>query len=537
MKLALASLFTLGLLFAFLLAIIWGVFYSIGIIEFWILITFTGIIFFFWWLLSPRLSDIIFQWLYKLQWVGLEGLKEKDAEVARFVREVCYKNKIKVPKIGFINDDNPQAFCYGSGAFNARIVFTQGIFTYLNTEERKAVLGHEIGHIVHRDFVIMTLAAFIVSLLYHISQAFLRDEDRKERARIIGAFAYAFYWVGTYILLFLSRIREYYADEFSARTMGESDPLVNALIKIAYGIIANPDEKRQVELMQGTRTLGIIDYKAARGIGLSYFFSMKMKSLEPLHKTFLYDLKNPWAFVYELNSSHPLTAKRIKRLEKIYDVTVFDLNSIESYPIDKKKLYANFFTDVFFHYLPIIFTFVFLATVATLTILGQATLRLSVITFFIGLGLSLIIRTLYRYPNKPPKKATILELMEDVYASPIKGRPVVLEGNIVGRGVPGLILSEDMLLQDETGLIYLNYEGLIPLLSNLMFAFLKLEKLLDRRVEACGWFIRGLNARLELNKVVVEGEEIKSWVRAWNVMLGIVIILIGVFIFLLFLLL
>jgi hypothetical protein len=70
--------------------------------------------------------------------------------------------------------------------------------------------------------------------------------------------------------------------------------------------------------------------------------------------------------------------------------------------------------------------------------------------------------------------------MGDVYASPIRGTRVELNGVIVGRGIPGLIFSEDMMFQDETGLIYLNYEGLIPFLSNLVFAILKLEKLIGK---------------------------------------------------------
>jgi Zn-dependent protease with chaperone function len=538
MKLALASIFTLGILFAFLLAIIAGVLYALRIIEIWFLIIFTAVIFFLQWLLSPYISDIIFQWLYKLKWIGIEGLEKKDKKVADFIKETCRKNKIKIPKIGFIDDDNPQSFCYGSAAFNARLIFTEGIFTYLDTEERKAVFGHELGHIVHRDFIIMTLAAFLVALLYHVSQVLLRAKEDRERgkAAIIGVVAYIFYLIGTYVLLFLSRIREYFADEFSVKATNNSDALASALIKIAYGIIARPDEKRQVELMQGTRTLGIMDFKAAKGIGLTYLACLKLKSWEPIQKTFLFDLKNPWAFIYELNSSHPLVAKRIRRIEKIKDVKAFDFDKIEKYPIDRKRLYTTFFKDIFFEFLPLFF-FVLFSAFSVLLFLKLITLPLTLIhlfsIFFIGLGLSIVAKTLYRYSVALPKKSNILELMGDVYASPIRGTLVELDGKIVGRGIPGLILSEDMMFQDKTGLIYLNYEGLIPFFSNLVFAIFKLEKLVGKSCKVFGWFIRGLSPRIELKTILTEGKEIKSWVRFLGIIVGVAIVLIGVFIFLL----
>jgi len=540
MRLILASIFTLGILFVFLLAIIAGILYVLGIIEIWFLIIFTAIIFFLQWLLSPYISDLIFKSFYKLKWISIEDLGIEDKEVANFIKETCRKNKIRIPKIGFINDDNPQAFCYGSAAFNARLVFTKGIFTYLDTEERKAVFGHELGHIVHRDFIIMSLASFIVVLLYYISQILLRATASGGRDKgkgvliIIGIVAFIFYLIGTYLLLFLSRTREYYADEFSVKATNNSDALASALIKVAYGIIARPEEKKQIEIMRATRTLGIMDFQAAKGIGLIYLTSLKLKSWEPIQKTFLFDLKNPWAFICELNSTHPLVAKRIRRIEKIKDVKAFDFNEIEKYPIDMKRLYTNFFKDIFFEFLPLFFIISFIAfSIILISMLATSLLVLIQLfgIFFIGLGLSIIAKTLYRYPATLPKKSNILELMGDVYASPIRGTRVELNGVIVGRGIPGLIFSEDMMFQDETGLIYLNYEGLIPFLSNLVFAILKLEKLIGKSCKVYGWFIRGLSPRIELEKIIVEGKEIKSRVKLLGIILGVIISLIGFFIF------
>ncbi|MDI6591843.1 MAG: M48 family metalloprotease [Patescibacteria group bacterium] len=532
MSLFLASIFVLGILFIFFLAIVLAILYALGVINIWLLLIGTTLLYFFYWLAAPYFSDIIFRWLYRLRWVGIEEIRRRDVEVAQFIENTCQKNKIKVPKIGFISDDNPQAFVYGSAAFNARIVFTNGIFTYLDTNERKAVFGHEIAHIVNRDFIIMTLAAYLVAMLYHLYRLALRLRPRGEGRRgrgaslilIIALTSYVFYLIGTYLLLFLSRLREYYADEKSAKWFS-ADALSRALVKVAYGIIAKPEEKKESEIMEATRTLGIMDFKAARGLGLSYVTCIQLKSWEPIQRTFLFDLYNPWAFLYELNSSHPLTAKRIRRLSQIGKVHAFNFDEINRYPVDRQKIYAHFLRDAFFVFLPLL-----AMAGSALLYLIQTGINWGILgALLIGFGLGTIGQILYRYPSETSEETDTLRLMEDVYASPIRGKKRLLNGKIVGRGIPGYIFSKDLMFQDKTGLIYLRYEGIFPFLSNLIFALFKVGKLVGKEGRADGWFFRGLAPRLELNFIKIEGREFQSWIKLWAIAAGIFLALIGLF--------
>lgn len=528
MKLFFASLFVLGILFVFFLSIVLAVLYTLEMINLWVLFGGTALLYFLYWLGAPYISDLIFRLLYRLRWVGIKEIRRRDPEVAQFIETVCQNNKIKVPKIGFIPDDNPQAFVYGSAAFNARMVFTNGIFTYLDTDERKAVFGHEIGHIVNRDFIIMTLAAFLVAVLYHAYRVLIRvRSDRKGRAPFlaIALVSLFFYIIGTYLLLYLSRLREYFADERSAKWFS-ADALSRALVKVAYGIIAKPEEKGQSDLMGGTRTLGIMDFKVAEGLGLGYITGMQLKSWEPIQRTFLFDLHNPWAFLYELKSSHPLTAKRIRRLSRIGEVRAFNFDEINRYPIDKRKVYTHFGRDAFFVSLPLLAVAV--SVFLHITFAGINWLNILSIGL-IGLGLGIIAQVFYRYPAEISKETTTLELMEDIYASPIRGKKRLLDGKIVGRGIPGLIFSKDMMFQDKTGLIYLRYEGFIPLLSNLIFALFKVGKLIGREGKIDGWFFRALAPRLELNFVKIGEKKFQSWVKFWGVGAGVFLVIIGIF--------
>src|SRR5262245_50992218 len=118
------------------------------------------------WLLSPLLMDLVQRWVYKSRVVPFEELQQNKPALAAFVARVCEKHGIRVPTLRMIDDMNPTAFCYGSTANRSRLVVSRGLFHYLDDRETSAVYGHELGHIVNRDFIVMTIAATLVQILY-----------------------------------------------------------------------------------------------------------------------------------------------------------------------------------------------------------------------------------------------------------------------------------------------------------------------------------------------------------------------------------
>ncbi|MBU0708086.1 M48 family metalloprotease [Patescibacteria group bacterium] len=534
MRLAFASLITISLLSGFLFTIVLTAAYVADYVDWILLLVLTVIINVVLWRVGPWLSDFSFKWFYRVQWIGLDGLAVQSSVVAGHIKEVCKKYGMKAPKIGLIPDDNPTAFCYGSGRFNARLVYSQGLFKYLSDEEAKAVISHELGHIVHRDFIVMTIAATILQLLYELYYIFAlrrsggssRSEKKGNVLVAVGIVSYVFYVIGTYILLYLSRVREYYADEFAAAETQDPNALSRALVKVAYGIIAEKDSDREARLMQSTRTMGLVDFKSARQLGLSYANSQRFGG--SFKDIFLFDLKNPWARILELSSTHPLTAKRIDRLERLAKgyghEPEYGIVSLEGVTVDSARLWRNFMVDMFFMYLPKLALALALLNVILLFVFETSFL----LGFWVMLaGVGMLLQTFYKYPSGTPERATVLDAMSNVYASPVRGRPVVFDGKVVGRGVPGLVFSEDLMMQDSTGLIYLNYESLLPFLGNLFFAWGKAEKLVGERISAQGWFVRGLSSRLELARIT-DGEVIKSHVYTWNIVSGVLITLLGV---------
>ncbi len=527
--LGLASTITLSVIFGFIFVIVFLAANLTGYADMSFVIAATIFVNFLSWLISPFFMDLMFRWLYKTKRLNIEELEQKSKPLSDFIKRLCEKYRIKIPKLRLIEDDNPTAFAFGSGAFNARLCFSEGLFTYLDQDEIEAVIGHELGHIRRRDFIIMTIAATGVQILYEFSQLLMGGRSKREggggrdRGALawIGLLAYAFYFLGLYLLLFLSRSREYGADEFSAHETENPDGLARALVKIAYGIVAKPDDPRQQRLLNATRPLGPFDSQAAKNLGTA--FQSTGQNWGAIAQVIAYDLISPWAKILQFQSTHPLTGKRILKLnemsQKLGKKISIDTSPISSIPVDRKRLYRGFAIGVFIHFLPWILPLIVLVTA------GVYKNPLLFIWIPASLGVAYLLRLFYKYPETQPTKSTTFDMLSDLYASPVRGHVYQLEGTVIGRGTAGAKLSEDMMLQDSKGLIYLNYESAFSFLGNLMFALGKVKKLIGQKVEAVGWFFRDVGHHLDLKQMTAEGRLIKSHPKLWGVIFSLILIL------------
>jgi Zn-dependent protease with chaperone function len=222
-------------------------------------------------LLQFLLGPTIIQWIYKIEW---RDVKDFDPQMAQFVERVTTERNIPQPRFGVIQDGNPNAFTFGHYPGNARLVITSGLLDLLDPDERNAVVAHELGHIAHWDFAVMTMAAAVPLILYvlYITMRRLgRKRDRGGYAALIGLLSFIAYIVSQYIVLLLSRVREYYADQFAGEMTGKPDTLSSALVKIAYGLARAPKEegKKDDARMVGARALGIFDPNVAQALALA----------------------------------------------------------------------------------------------------------------------------------------------------------------------------------------------------------------------------------------------------------------------------
>lgn len=486
--------------------------------------------------LSPWLMDLTQNFLYNTRWVTLAEIESKSPETAKVIQKVCEQKKLKQPRLGIIDDQNPTAFTYGSFPNSARVVVSEGLFTYLDEDEIATVYAHELGHIVHWDFAVMTLASTLVQITYLIYTTAQRlgrsgGDKAKDAAGAVAAVAYLFYIAGTYLLLYLSRTREYFADHFAAETTGNPNALSRALVKIAYGILEEGQRATEPSrLLEGTRALGIYDAKAATSTGTAYRISSQP---EKIGRVFLWDMFNPWAWWMELNSTHPLTGKRVRALstyaEQLGLDTEFDMGRIvgEGRNLSKRKLYGNFVLDLLLYSAEMLGLAVGFAIGVSLY---AANPMMMVGCPLIGLGAGILLKALVMFPKYEEAEITdVLTLMSDPYASPLRGQPAKLQGELIGRGDAGYAFGSDLKLQDRTGMIYLRYASRFGPIGNFLFGMKRVKSLIDMDVNALGWFRRGVAPWMDLIQLESDsGTTVNSYHRFWSLVMGFGAIALGI---------
>jgi len=257
---------------------------------------------------------------------------------------------------------------------------------------------------------------------------------------------------------------------------------------------------------------------------------------ETVAKAAQWDLSNPWGGFLELQSTHPLPAKRILSLNKLQE----ESGVAPEFPgIGKVKfpesLWDEFFIDLFLSYIaPLLF---FL-----LPILGGVIVGLSGFDPIVGIGLGLLLFALiwkWRRHDKYPKirdddpRVTVVHCLTDLTknsyyeASPLRGKKAVFEGTVVGRGTPGFYLSEDLVIQDESGIITLDYSPILGFMS-FFFALFRAPGLQGRRVKAYGWYHRVPAPILSVWKIVTEdGKTFKNRWSGANWLFMWIVIVIG----------
>ena len=203
--------------------------------------------------LQYLIGPSIVGWTMRIKWVS----EKEEPELHRMVTELAHGAGIPKPKVGISKLNIPNAFAFGRTQGDGRVCVTQGIVRLLSRDELKAVLGHEISHIKHRDMAIITLLSAIPLILYWIAFSFMfrgmfgggGRQGGGSYAALIGIGALIMYFITNLLVLYGSRIREYYADQGSVRLGSKPHDMATALYKLVYGNARhkNSEELKRIE--------------------------------------------------------------------------------------------------------------------------------------------------------------------------------------------------------------------------------------------------------------------------------------------------
>jgi heat shock protein HtpX len=175
------------------------------------------------------------------------------------IERLCIQADLPKPRIAVAQSHVPNAFAMGRSQKSATVCATTAIIETLEPHELEGVIAHELTHVKNRDVMIMTIASFFASVAAMITQFGLffgggfggGDDDDSGPAIIVVLLAsFVVYIVSYFLMLALSRYREFGADRGAALITGRPSALASALLKLNGAMQRVPDQDlRQAERM------------------------------------------------------------------------------------------------------------------------------------------------------------------------------------------------------------------------------------------------------------------------------------------------
>jgi Zn-dependent protease with chaperone function len=480
-------------------------------------------------LLSTWLIDQIQEQFYQTRWGTFNEIQRYSPETGDFLLRFCREKRIKLPRLGIIEDGRPIAFTYGINANEARLVVSRGLLESLTEDEIAVIYTHELGHILNRDFRVMTLVSGWGQCFYFL---YLGCEKLAQKSKtwhtiafILALPCYGLFQLNNLLNTYLSRTREYYADHFAITHTGNPNALVRALVKIPLIRIQQELNATQAApFLVGMQNFSVCFPKTSMG-------SEKTSQLNPqnLGKLLLWDLLNPWSFFLELISSHPLIGKRIQVLthyaEQMDLRTELNMTQMQqdASNINRNILYLSFFLELG------LVSFPLLGFIAGLIFFFNpqfmALHLLNPIFFGIGLGLlcQVAIATLF---SGKPIDTDLQSLCYSPYASPFWSRLVQWQGQLQAVSYSTL-WGKPLYFHDDKAIIPVRHNLFGKVWQKLFKHHSSGVLMLESLMEIQGGFRRRLSSYLELKSMANDEISITSYPQLWKLIVAIAIILLG----------
>lgn len=226
--------------------------------------------------ISPLFLDIIgfgiplfIVWFFISLWwnksivfkmTGAKEISRTDSpELYNLVENLCISRGLTMPNIAIIESKGMNAFATGWKKNKSWIVVTRGLLDTLTKNETRAVLAHELTHIINRDVRLMTLIAVflgVISMLgyYTFRMSFFGRSDNNENKNGIIAIIGLAIWLLSLLILPLiqfavSRKREFLADAGAVELTHDAQSMISALQKISGHSLVDTLDKNNIRAM------------------------------------------------------------------------------------------------------------------------------------------------------------------------------------------------------------------------------------------------------------------------------------------------
>ena len=192
--------------------------------------------------ISLLLSRLMAKWIMGVQIIPETTADPALRDLVASVHDLARQAGLPNPEVGIYESADINAFATGPSKSRALVAVSSGLLQRLNPRERDAVLGHEITHIANGDMITMTLVQGVINafvlflsrvLAFVVSQA-LRSRNERDSGGgwlqflLVMVFQIVFSILGSLVVCWFSRQREFRADAGAARLAGRQN-MIDAL--------------------------------------------------------------------------------------------------------------------------------------------------------------------------------------------------------------------------------------------------------------------------------------------------------------------
>lgn len=300
--------------------IVFGIGSYLNIGNIYIYIVISLIMMFIQYLLGPKIVELT---------MGIKYIKREDnPELYDMVKILAEKARVKMPRVGISQINIPNAFAFGYNKNTGNVCITLPLLKLLRKDELSAVIGHEISHLKNNDVLFIVILSVIPMILYAISRSLMgfgyynnyKRRNNTGNLFIIGIVIMLLYFITNLLVLYASRIREYFADKGSIELGNKPESLASALYKLVYGSARL--SKDQLKSAEGFKAFFASDPSLAYK-EITELSELDLDKNGYIDKNELEYLKNQnikLKFndkIMEALSTHPNMIKRIKHLSTL----------------------------------------------------------------------------------------------------------------------------------------------------------------------------------------------------------------------------
>lgn len=218
--------------------------------------------------ISLLLSKVMAKWMMGVQIIDPHTMNPREQELVQMVHRLAQTAGLKkMPDVGIYDSEDVNAFATGPSRNNSLVAVSTGLLNRMSRNEVEGVVGHEIAHVANGDMVTMTLITGVVnSFVLFFSRIIARLLASAVDEKISGVVYFAsalifdivFTLLGSIVIAYFSRLREYRADHGGAMYAGR-DKMIAGLRRLqSLYPSMTPDNSAMATMKISSKPVGVM---------------------------------------------------------------------------------------------------------------------------------------------------------------------------------------------------------------------------------------------------------------------------------------